>query len=60
MKLSDGDLVALKANGVELKLKAKIGKRLPKGVLFAPYHFSAAQINTLYKGEAAVAVQVVR
>jgi len=60
LKLSDGDLIALKANGIELKLKAKIGRRLPKGVLFAPYHFSAAQINTLYKGEAAVAVQVVR
>jgi NADH-quinone oxidoreductase chain G len=60
LKLREGDQVALKANGVELKLKAKIGKRLPKGVLFAPYHFSSAQINTLYKGEAAVAVQVVR
>jgi predicted molibdopterin-dependent oxidoreductase YjgC len=58
LQLKDGDLVKLAGNGVELQLKAKVGNRLPKGVLFAPYHFAAAGINRLYKGEAAVAVTV--
>ena len=58
LQLKEGDLVKVAGNGVELQLKAKLGNRLPKGVLFAPYHFAAAGINRLYKGEAAVAVTV--
>lgn len=58
LKIEDKALVSIKADGVELKLKAKVGKRLPKGVLFAPYHFAEARINSLYKGEAAISVQV--
>jgi len=60
LKLVDGDVVTVKAGSVELKLKAKVDKRLPKGVLFAPYHFGSAKLNSLYKGEAAIAVQVAR
>ena len=56
--LKDDDLVKITGNGVELQLKAKVGNRLPQGVLFAPYHHAAAGINRLYKGEAAVAVTV--
>jgi predicted molibdopterin-dependent oxidoreductase YjgC len=58
LEIKDGDLVKVAGNGVELQLKAKVGNRLPQGVLFAPYHFAAAGINRLYKGEAAVAVTV--
>jgi NADH-quinone oxidoreductase chain G len=58
LKVSEGDLVTVQGNGVELKLKAKVDTRLPKGVVFAPYHFAEAGINRLYKGEAAVAVEV--
>jgi len=58
LQLKDGDLVKLSGNGVELQLKAKVGNRLPPGVLFAPYHFAAAGINRLYRGAAAVAVAV--
>jgi len=58
LEIKDGDLVKVVGNGVELKLKAKVGNRLPKGVLFAPYHFATAGINRLYKGDAAVAVTV--
>jgi len=54
----DGDLVKVAGNGTELKLKVKVGNRLPKGVLFAPYHFAEAQVNRLYKGEAVVSVKV--
>ncbi|MBE0500428.1 MAG: NADH-quinone oxidoreductase subunit NuoG [Desulfuromonadales bacterium] len=58
LQIVDESVVSIKADGIELKLKAKVGKRLPKGVLFAPYHFSEARINSLYKGEAAISVQV--
>lgn len=58
LQIKDGDMVKVSGNGVELRLKAKVGNRLPQGVLFAPYHFAAAGINRLYKGEAAVPVTV--
>ncbi len=58
LEVVDGDLVKVTGNGVELKLKAKVDNRLPKGVLFAPYHFAEAQVNRLYKGEAVIAVKV--
>jgi NADH-quinone oxidoreductase chain G len=58
LKVADGDLVKVAGNGVELQLKAKVGNRLPKGVLFAPYHFAEAQINRLYKGEAVISVKI--
>ncbi len=60
LKVEEGDLIKVKGNGVELKFKAKVGLRLPKGVVFAPYHFASAGLNRLYKGEAAVAVEVSR
>jgi len=58
LDLKDGDLVKISGNGTELQLKAKVGNRLPKGVLFAPYHFAETGINRIYKGDAAVAVTV--
>jgi NADH-quinone oxidoreductase chain G len=58
LDLKDGDLVKLGGNGAELRLKAKVGNRLPKGVLFAPYHFAETELNRLYKGDSAVAVTV--
>ncbi|MGK2943485.1 MAG: NADH-quinone oxidoreductase subunit NuoG [Desulfuromonadales bacterium] len=58
LKVVDGDLVKVNGNGVELQLKVKVGNRLPKGVLFVPYHFAEAQVNRLYKGEAVIAVKI--
>ena len=57
-QVQDGDLLKVKGNGVELQLKAKVDNRLPQGVVFAPYHFAAAGLNRIYRGEAAVAVEV--
>ena len=56
--IKDGELVKVSGNGVELQLKAKIDVRMPKGVLFAPYHFRDAGLNRLYRGETAVPVKV--
>ncbi len=58
LKVKEGDMLTLSASGVEIKLPAKVDLRLPKGVLFAPYHFPGSGINRIYKGEAAVAVEV--
>jgi NADH-quinone oxidoreductase chain G len=58
LKLADGDLVKLKAEGVQISAKAKVDRRLPKGVLFAPYHFGALELNRIYNGQAAIAVEV--
>ena len=60
LKVEDGDLVKLSGNGAELKLKVKVGNRLPKGVVFAPYHFAEAQVNKLYKGETVIPVKVTK
>ena len=56
--IGEGDKVKVSGNGADIVLKAKVGNRLPKGVVFAPYHFAEAQLNRLYKGEAAVSVKV--
>jgi NADH-quinone oxidoreductase chain G len=58
LSVVDGDLVKVSGNGAELKLKAKVGNRLPKGVVFTPYHFAEANVNRLYKGEAVIAVKI--
>ena len=58
LSVVDGDLVKVAGNGTELKLKVKVGNRLPKGVVFAPYHFAEANVNRLYKGEPVIAVTV--
>ncbi len=58
LKVADGDVVKVAGNGVELKLKVKVDNRLPKGVVFVPYHFADAQVNRLYKGEAVIPVKV--
>ncbi len=60
LKVADGDLVKVAGNGTELKLKVKVDNRLPKGVVFAPYHFADAQVNRLYKGEAVIPVKVTK
>jgi NADH-quinone oxidoreductase chain G len=58
LQVGEGEWVKVTGNGVELKLKAKIGSRMPRGVVFAPYHFAGAGINRLYRGEAAIAVEL--
>ena len=55
LKVATGDLVTIKAAKGEVKLKAKVDRRLPQGVVFAPYHFG---INQIYQGEAALAVDL--
>ncbi|HML77593.1 molybdopterin-dependent oxidoreductase [Geobacter sulfurreducens] len=47
LSITEGDTVTVKSAKGELRLKAKVGTRLPQGVTFAPYHFADASINSL-------------
>ncbi|RMF48168.1 MAG: NADH-quinone oxidoreductase subunit G, partial [Deltaproteobacteria bacterium] len=58
--VKDGDAVRIKANGVELNLRAKVDRRLPKGLLFAPNHFPGTGINRVFATETAVQAEVAK
>ncbi|WP_020674782.1 NADH-quinone oxidoreductase subunit NuoG [Geopsychrobacter electrodiphilus] len=58
LKIVDGQQVKLKAAGGEISAKAKVDRRLPKGVLFAPYHFGSLKLNRIYNGQASIAVEI--
>ena len=60
LQLADGDMLKLKADGGEIKAKVKVDRRLPKGVLFAPYHFGSLGLNDIYTGQPAIPVEPVK
>ncbi len=60
LQLVDGDMLKLKAAGGEIKAKVKVDRRLPKGVLFAPYHFGSLGLNEIYTGQPAIIVEPVK
>ena len=49
-KIAENDMITVSSATGSLQLKAKITLRMPAGVVFAPYHFSAAPINTIWSG----------
>ena len=49
-KIAENELITVSSATGSLQLKAKITLRMPAGVVFAPYHFSAAPINTIWSG----------
>ncbi len=58
LNIADGDLVKLKAANGEISAKVKVDRRMPKGVFFAPYHFGSLELNRIYCGQTAIAVEV--
>lgn len=60
LKLEEGDLLKLKTDGGEIKAKVKVDRRLPQGVMFAPYHFSSLELNRVYTGQPVIAVEPVK
>jgi len=58
--VTEGERVKIAAKGTELSLKAKVDKRLPKGVVFVPYHFAEAGLNKVYAGEAVIPAEVTK
>ena len=60
LQLADGDMLKLKSAGGEITAKVKVDRRLPKGVLFAPYHFGSLGLNEIYTGQPAIVVEPVK
>jgi formate dehydrogenase major subunit/NADH-quinone oxidoreductase subunit G len=60
LKITENDLVTVTSSTGKIQLKAKVTPRMPAGVVFAPYHFSAAPINTVWSGEAVTAVSLAK
>ncbi|MDD2853059.1 MAG: molybdopterin-dependent oxidoreductase [Desulfuromonadaceae bacterium] len=58
LKIADNDLVNVSSNAGKLQLKAKVTARMPSGVVFVPYHFSAAPVNTIWNGAAVTPVSL--
>lgn len=56
LNVEDGDKIKLKAANGEIQAKVKVDRRLPEGVFFTPYHFAELQLNSIYTGQAAIAV----
>ena len=52
LSVDEGESVTVKSAIGEIKLKAKVGTRVPQGVVFAPYHFADSSINTVTNYEA--------
>jgi len=49
-KIAENDLITVSTATGSMQLKAKVTSRMPAGVVFAPYHFSDAPINTVWSG----------
>jgi NADH-quinone oxidoreductase subunit G len=56
--ITDGDQVTVKSAAGEVRLKVKVGSRLPQGVVFAPYHFGDQSVNNLSTGAAVTWVSI--
>lgn len=59
-KILENDLVTVSSSAGSIKLKAKVTPRMPEGVVFAPYHFGAAPINTIWSGDAVTMVTLAK
>ena len=60
LDIKEGDQVTVKSAAGEARLKAKVGSRLPQGVVFAPYHFGEQSVNNLSTGAPVTWVSIVK
>jgi formate dehydrogenase major subunit/NADH-quinone oxidoreductase subunit G len=58
MKIVDGAEVTLTSSTGVVSVKARISPRMNDGVVFAPYHFADASINTIWSGAAVTGVTI--
>ncbi len=59
-QIADNDLVTVSSSAGSISLKAKLTPRMPEGVVFAPYHFAAAPVNTIWSGAAVTPVTLAK
>lgn len=50
LKIAEGDRVTVTSGTGSIEVAAKVGKRVPQGVVFAPYHFGEGSVNTVTDG----------
>lgn len=60
LKVVEGDTVKVTSATGTVSLTTKVGKRVPKGVVFAPYHFGDGSINSVTDGAAVTWVTVAK
>ncbi len=58
--VKEGDSVKVKSVSGELSLPVKVGRRMPEGVVFAPYHFDISSINSITTGSPVTYVTISR
>lgn len=51
LAMQDDDLVTVTSASGAVKLKVKVGSRMPEGVVFSPYHFADQSVNSIASGE---------
>jgi NADH-quinone oxidoreductase chain G len=56
LQLVDGERLQLTAATGTIEAKVKVDRRLPQGVMFAPYHFAQLELNRIYQGQSVIAV----
>ena len=59
-KISENDMVTITSTSGSMQLKAKVTPRMPAGVVFAPYHFSKASINSIWSGSTVTEVTLTK
>lgn len=60
IKIVDKDLVSVSSSSGSIKLAAKVTPRMPEGVVFIPYHFTAAPVNAIWSGDAVTMVSIAK
>lgn len=60
LNIKENDVVTVSSTTGNIKLKSRITARMPEGVVFVPYHFSAAEVNTVWSGAAVTPVTVAK
>jgi formate dehydrogenase major subunit/NADH-quinone oxidoreductase subunit G len=59
-KFAENDLLTVTSTSGSMKLKAHISPRMPEGVVFAPYHFSANPVNQVWSGAPVTSVTLAK
>ena len=59
-RIAENDMITVSSATGSMQLKAKVTPRMPAGVVFAPYHFTAAPINTIWGGAPVTLVTVAK
>ncbi|BCG49055.1 NADH-ubiquinone oxidoreductase chain G [Citrifermentans bremense] len=60
LKIAEGDMVTVTSATGSVQVAAKVGKRVPQGTVFAPYHFGEGSVNSITDGAAVTYVTVAK